>query len=57
VAGEAAALGMKSGGAAVDVVIAGAARGELELAKAEAETGKKSEKLLSVSRSGHYCRL
>jgi hypothetical protein len=57
VAGETAALGVKGGGAAVHVVIAGAARGELELAKAEAETSEKREELLGVSRGGHHCRL
>ena len=45
-AGEAAAFGVEGGGAAVDVVVAGAAGGELELAELEADAGEKREKLL-----------
>ena len=51
-AGEASALGVERGGAAVDVVVAGAARGELELAEFEAGAGEKREQLLGVS--GHH---
>ena len=51
VAGEAAAFGVERGGAAVDVVVAGAAGGELELAEPEAGAGEEREKLLGVS--GH----
>ena len=39
-AGEAAAFGVERGGAAVDVVVAGAAGGELELAEIEAGAGE-----------------
>ena len=53
VAGEAAAFGVQRGGAAVDVVVAGAAGGELELAEAEAGAGEKREQLLGVG--GHQC--
>ena len=45
--GEARALGVQGGGAAVDVVVAGAAAGELELAKAEGLLRKKGEELLA----------
>jgi hypothetical protein len=48
VPGEAAALGVEGGGAAVDVVVAGAAGGELELAEAEAGAGEEREQLLGV---------
>ncbi len=51
--GEAAALGVQRGGAAVDVVVAGAAGGQLELAETEAGAGEKREQLLSVGWSGH----
>ena len=47
-AGEASALGVERGGAAVDVVVAGAAGGELELAELEADAGEKREELLGV---------
>ncbi len=57
VAGEASALGVQRGGAAVDVVVAGAAGGELELAEPEADAGEKGEKLLGVGWSGHQGRL
>ena len=50
-AGEAAAFGVEGGGAAVDVVVAGAAGGELELAEAEAGAGEEGEQLLGVG--GH----
>ncbi len=50
VAREAAAFGVERGGAAVDVVVARAAGGELELAEAEARAGEEREKLLGVSR-------
>ena len=53
VAGEAAAFGVERGGAAVDVVVAGAAGGELELAELEAGAGEEREKLLGVG--GHQC--
>ena len=49
-AGEAAAFGVERGGAAVDVVVAGAAGGELELAEPEAGAGEEGEKLLGVGR-------
>jgi hypothetical protein len=54
VAGETASFSMKRGGAAVDVVVAGAAGGELELAEAEAEAGEQREQLLGVSWGGHH---
>ncbi len=50
-AGEAAAFGVERGGPAVDVVVAGAPGGELELAKFEAGACEEGEKLLSVG--GH----
>jgi hypothetical protein len=53
VPGEAAAFGVKRGGAAVNVVVAGAAGGELELAELEAGAGEEGEKLLGVG--GHQC--
>ena len=56
-AGEAAALGVQRGGAAVDVVVARAAGGERELAEAEADAGEKGEKLLGVGWDGHQGRL
>jgi Pentapeptide repeats (8 copies) len=46
--GEAAAFGVQRGGAAVDVVVAGAAGGELELAELEAGAGEQGEQLLGV---------
>ena len=54
VSGEAAAFGVKGRGAAVNVVVAGAARGELELAEAEARAGEEREQLL---RMGCLCHL
>ena len=51
VPGEAAAFGVQRGGAAVDVVVAGAAGGELELAESEAGAGEQREQLLGVG--GH----
>ncbi len=58
VACEAAAFGVQRGGAAVDVVVAGAAGGELELAEAKAGAGEKREKLLCVGGRCHQedCR-
>jgi hypothetical protein len=53
VAGEATALGVQSGGAAVNVVVAGAAGGELELAQLEAGAGEEREELLGVGFVGH----
>jgi hypothetical protein len=53
VTGEAAALGVEGGGAAVDVVIAGCAGGEGKVAEAEAEAGEERQKLLDVGRGGH----
>ena len=50
VAGEAAAFGVQRRGAAIDVVVAGAAGGELELAELEADAGEDGEKLLGVGR-------
>jgi len=47
-AGVPAALGVEGGRPAVDVVVAGAARGEFELAQAEALAGKNGEQLLRV---------
>jgi len=52
VAGKASAFCVESGGAAVDVIVARAAGGELELAEAEADAGEKGEKLLGVG--GHH---
>ena len=51
--GEPAAFGVQRGGAAVDVVVARPAGGELELAEAETDSGEKGEKLLGVGFSGH----
>src|SRR5271157_1880215 len=48
VAGLASALGVECGGAAIDVVVAGSAGGELELAEAKAGAGENGEKLLRV---------
>ena len=45
-AGEASAFGVKRGGSAIDVVIAGAARGELELAELETGAGEESQELV-----------
>ena len=53
VAGEAAAFGVQRGGAAVNVVVAGAAGGELELAEPEAGAGEQREQLLGMDRSSH----
>ena len=53
-AGEAAAFGMERGGAAVDVVVAGAAGGELELAELEAGAGEEGEELLGVGGVSHH---
>src|ERR1017187_9698159 len=53
-AGEARAFGVQGGGAAVDVVVAGAAAGELELAQAKGLLRKKSEKLLARVRHGDH---
>jgi hypothetical protein len=44
---------MQRGGAAIDVVIAGAPGGELELAESEAQAGEKREKLLGVRLGCH----
>src|ERR1700723_357609 len=57
-AGQTAAFSVQRGGAAIDVVVAGSARGELELAEAKAGAGKKCEELLGVRRFSHYgdCR-
>jgi hypothetical protein len=56
-AGQASAFGMESGRPAIDVVIAGPARGKLELAKAEAGAGEQREQLLGVRWGGHHCLL
>jgi hypothetical protein len=48
---------MERGGAAVDVVVTGAAGRKLELAKPEADAGEKGEKLLGVGISGHHSSL
>ena len=53
VPGEASALGVERGGAAVDVVIACAARRKLELAETKAGSGEQREQLLGVGRCGH----
>ena len=53
VTGEASTFGVQGGGAAVDVVVAGAAGGELELAEAEADSGEDREQLLGVGWGGH----
>ncbi len=53
VASETAALCVERSGAAVDVVVAGGSRSELERAKLEAGTGEKGEQLLCVCRAGH----
>ena len=50
---EAAALGVQGGGAAVDVIVAGAAGGELELAETKAELSEQGEQLLGVGWGGH----
>ncbi len=55
-AGETTAFGVERGGAAVDVVVAGAAGGELELAEFEAGAGEKREKLLGEGGLGHQER-
>lgn len=52
VAGEATALGVKCGGSAIDVVVAGAARRELELAELEAGAREEREELLGVGGTG-----
>ena len=52
VAGEAAALGMKRRGAAIDVVVAGAARRKFELTELETGAGEEGEKLLGVGGAG-----
>ena len=49
VPGEPAAFGVERGGTAIDVVIARATGGELELAKAKAGAGEQREQLLSVA--------
>ncbi len=54
VAGEASAFGVKCGGAAIDVVVAGATRGELELSELEAGAGEERKQLLGVSRHRNY---
>jgi len=56
-AGEPAAFGVQCGGAAVDVVVTGAAGGELELAEAEAGSSEDGEQLLGVGWGGHHCEL
>jgi len=53
VPGEAAALGVERGGAAVDVVVACGTGGEGELAEAKAEAGEKGEELFFACGSGH----
>jgi len=53
VAGKASALGVERGGAAVDVVIACAARGELEEPEPETGSGQMREQLLGMGRAGH----
>jgi len=49
VPGETPALGVESGRAAVDVIVACTARRELELAKAEAVASQYGEQFLGVS--------
>ena len=49
--GKASALGVERGGAAIDVVIAGAAGGEFEVSQAEGFLGEEAEEILS--RGGH----
>ena len=56
VAGETAALRVQRGGAAVDVVVARASGGKLELAKPKASAGQKSEQLFAVIWIGHRNR-
>ena len=53
-AGEASALGVEGGGAAVDVVVAGGAGGELEFAEFEGGAGEEREEGLAVA-GGHGC--
>ncbi len=53
-AGQARALGVQRGGAAVDVVVAGAAAGELELAQAEGLLREKGKKLLACVGHGFH---
>lgn len=52
-AGEAAALCMQGGRAAIDVVIAGGAGGERELAKTKADAGQQGEELFRTGWRGH----
>ena len=52
--GEASALGVEGGGAAVDVVIAGGSGGELEFAELEGGSGEEGEEGLAVA-GGHGC--
>jgi hypothetical protein len=47
-AGEPGAFGVKGRGAAIDVIVAGAAGGKFELAQAETDAGKNREQLLRV---------
>ena len=51
-AGEASALGVERGGAAVDVVVAGGSGGELEFAEFEGGSGEEGEQGLAVA-GGH----
>jgi len=54
VAGETAAFGVERGGSAVDVVVAGAAGRELELAELETGAGEEGEELLGVGGVGNH---
>ena len=54
VSGEAAAFRVECGDAAVDVVVAGAAGGELELTELEAGAGEEGEELLGVGGVGNH---
>ena len=50
---EAATFGIQCGRAAIDVVIAGAAGGELELPELKAGAGEEREELFAVGSLGH----
>ena len=53
VSGETTPFGVQRRGAAIDVIVAGASGGKLELAEAEAGAREEREKVLCVSWFGH----
>src|SRR5580698_7860667 len=53
---EPSALGMQRGGAAVDVVVAGSARGERKVAETKADLCQKGQKLLSIGSHQVDCK-